>query len=68
MSSIKVIGTFQIGDIVDFKTKQDIQGYGTKMVSWLENTVQNNFRNNPSIKTPANNHFKTVRAKKCSNG
>lgn len=59
----KVIGSFELTQMVDFKTSQNIQGYGTKVVSWLENTLQANFRDNPTVKTPANNYFKTVRAK-----
>lgn len=59
----KVIGSFELTQMVDFKTSQNIQGYGTKVVSWLENTLQANFRDNPTVKTPANNYYKTVRAK-----
>ena len=58
----KVIGSFELTQMVDFKTSQNIQGYGTKITSWLENTVQANFRDNPTISTPASNYFKTVRA------
>ena len=59
----KVIGSFELTQMVDYKTSQNIQGYGTKITSWLENTLQSNFRDNPTVKTPSNNFFKTVRAK-----
>ena len=58
----KIVGSFEMNDIVDFKTKQDVQQYGTEIVSWLENTIENDFRGNPNMTFPANNFFKTVRA------
>lgn len=58
----KIIGSFELGNLTDFETSQDIQGYGTKMIAWLENSLQENFRENPSIKNPPN-FYKTVRAK-----
>ena len=59
----KLTGSFTQEDILDFKTSQDISGYATKAISWLQNSLQSGFRDNPSIKTPATNRFKTVRAK-----
>lgn len=58
----KVVGSFNLGNLTGFETSQDIQGYATKMVSFLENSLQENFRDNPSVKNP-NGMLKTVRAK-----
>ena len=43
----KIVGSFQLGDLTDFETSQDIQGYGTKMIAWLENSLQENFNEKP---------------------
>ncbi len=57
-----VTGVFNnIGDF-DFKSEQNVQQYATKSISWLENSLQSNFRDNPSLKSPAENRFKTVRS------
>lgn len=59
----KITGSFNRNEITNYESSQDIQGYGSKGLSWLENSLQSNFRDNPSIKTPAEDRFKTVRAK-----
>lgn len=58
----KVVGSFNLGNLTDFKTSQDVQGYATKIVSFLESSLQQNFRDNPTIQNP-NGFLKTVRAK-----
>ena len=58
----QISGSFTKTKMTDFKTNQSLQGYGTEIVSYLQNSLQENFLNNPSIKTPANNYYKTVRA------
>jgi len=58
----KITGLFGMKDIVDFSSSQDIQQYATKALVYLEQGLQTNFRDNPSIKTPSKDRFKTVRA------
>jgi uncharacterized repeat protein (TIGR02543 family) len=58
----KIVGDLSITNQIDFSSSQDVQSYATKAISWLENSLQDNFRENPSIKTPATSKFKTVRA------
>lgn len=58
----KVGSAFDNNDITNFEIVQDAQNYGTKAISFLGNALQSNFRENPSVKTPANNRFKTVRS------
>lgn len=58
----KITGSFDSDDISSVETKQDAENYGTRAITFLNQTLQSNFRENPSIKTPANGLFKTVRA------
>ena len=58
----KIAGSFDSDDIVSVETQQDAENYGTRAITFLNQTLQSNFRDNPSIKTPANGLFKTVRA------
>ncbi|MCK9320214.1 hypothetical protein, partial [Methanoculleus sp.] len=58
----KITGTFDGANIISFESQQDTQQYGTKAISWLEQSLQSNFRDNPSVKTPAQDLYKTVRA------
>jgi hypothetical protein len=59
----KIVGSFDEEQLVNFQSEQNSELYGSKAISWLEQSLQDNFRNNPSIKTPSENRFKTVRAK-----
>lgn len=58
----KITGSFDGANIASFESQQDAQQYGTKAISWLEQSLQSNFRDNPSVKTPAQDLFKTVRS------
>jgi len=58
----KIQGEFDSNDITSFQMNQNAQDYGTKAISFLTQTLQTNFRDNPSIITPASNLFKTVRS------
>lgn len=58
----KITGSFNNDDIVDLSILQDAQNYGTKALSFLQNALQSNFRDNPSIKTAGTDKFKTVRS------
>lgn len=59
----KVAGVFDKNAILNFETSQNIDGYATNAITWLEQSLQDNFRNNPSIKESANGRWKTVRSK-----
>lgn len=59
----KIQGQFDSEDITSFQMAQNAQDYGTKAISFLSQTLQTNFRDNPSVITPANNLFKTLRSK-----
>jgi hypothetical protein len=58
----KVGFSFNNNDIVEYDKVQNAQNYGSKAIAFLNNTIQSNFRENPSVKTPATNRFKTVRS------
>jgi hypothetical protein len=57
-----ITGQFNFQDVLDYNSQQDIQQYATKAISFLENSLQSNFRETSSIKTPAEGRFKTVRS------
>ena len=59
----KIQGSFNSNDITNFKMTQNAQDYGIRAISFLSQTLQSNFRDNPSVVTPSNDLFKTVRAK-----
>ena len=54
--------SFDSNDIADYIKVQNAQNYGSKAISFLGQTIQSNFRDNPSVKTPSSNRFKTVRS------
>ena len=58
----KVTTEFSNDDNVSFEVLQNAENYGTKAITFLNQTLQSNFRENPSIKTPANGLYKTVRS------
>jgi hypothetical protein len=58
----KILGEFDSNDITTFQMTQNAQDYGMRAISFLSQTLQTNFRENPSVITPANNLFKTVRS------
>jgi hypothetical protein len=55
-------GVFDDKGIVDLSSEISAQQYGTKGISWLGEALQSNFRDNPSIKSPAQDRYKTVRS------
>lgn len=54
--------SFDSDDIVEFSNIQNAQNYGTKAIAFLGQTLQANFRENPSLQTPAYDKYKTVRS------
>jgi hypothetical protein len=59
----KIQGSFDSNDIANFQMTQNAQDYGIRAISFLSQTLQTNFRDNPSVITASNNLFKTVRSK-----
>lgn len=54
--------TFDEIDITSFNTSQDAQNFGSKAISFLTQALQSNFRENPSVQSPASERYKTVRS------
>lgn len=54
--------SFDSDDIVEFNNIQNAQNYGTRAIAFLGQTLQSNFRENPSVQTPAYDKYKTVRS------
>jgi hypothetical protein len=59
----KIQGEFDSNDITSFQMTQNAQDYGTRAISFLSQTLQTNFRDNPSVITASNNLFKIIRSK-----
>ena len=59
----QINGSFGLEKITGFSSKQDAQQYATKAVSWLENALKSNFRDNPSVQSPSKDRYKVVRAR-----
>jgi hypothetical protein len=59
----KITTEFNNEGIITKNFNQNAENYGTRAISFLSQTLQSNFRDNPSVTTPANNLYKTVRAK-----
>ena len=59
----KITGSFNLLGIVDYSSEQNAQNYASVAVSYLEKSLQTNFRENASVISPSANTFKTVRAK-----
>ena len=58
----KITGSFNLLSIIDYSSEQNAQNYATMAVTYLEKSLQTNFRENASVISPSSNSFKTVRA------
>jgi len=58
----EITGEFSLSGMYDYTSSQDVQLYGTRGISPLERTLPNEL-NKPNVETPANNFFKTIRAR-----